>query len=99
MKWYNNRTSYKMRILLFDTETTGLPPSKRNLDPTTWPYIVQLSYLILDTDTLQILKRYDEIVRVAPDVVISEGSIALHNITPEISRDKGIAIRFVINEF
>lgn len=88
-----------MRVLLFDTETTGLPPSKRNLDPNTWPHIVQLSYLIIDTETLKVIKEYDAIVRVSPDVVISEGSIALHKITPDISRDKGIDIGLVMNEF
>ncbi len=96
---YENKKYCKMRILLFDTETTGLPPSKRKLDPTTWPHIVQLSYLIIDTETFEVIKEYDAIVRVSPDVVISEGSIALHKITPDISQDHGIDIRLVMDEF
>ena len=40
-----------MLILVFDTETTGLP-TERNasiFDNDKWPYIVQLSYIIYDT--------------------------------------------------
>ena len=41
-----------MRIIIFDTETTGLPKSKF-ISPDTlnkWPHIVQFSYIIYDTD-------------------------------------------------
>ena len=40
-----------MRVLVFDTETTGLPKSKI-INPDTlnlWPHIVQFSYIIYDT--------------------------------------------------
>ena len=40
-----------MRVLVFDTETTGLPQTKI-LNPDTlhqWPTIVQFSYIIYDT--------------------------------------------------
>lgn len=51
-----------VKIISFDTETTGLPSNIKNIDEITlkmwenkyadtWPYIVQLSYITYDTDT------------------------------------------------
>jgi hypothetical protein len=43
-----------MRVLVFDTETTGLPKSKF-ISPDTlhlWPDIVQCSFIIYDTDLM-----------------------------------------------
>jgi DNA polymerase-3 subunit epsilon len=86
---------------VFDTETTGLPKSKI-IAPTTihlWPFIVQFSYIIFDTDTNAILKSYDAIVKLKPYNVISEDSIKFHGITQEISESKGIGIDNVLAEF
>ena len=88
-----------MKILFFDTETTGLPPRKRVLDVTTWPSIVQLSYIIYDPDADTVLKIYDSVVKVKEDVVISEGSVALHGISRAISQEKGREIEFVLDDF
>lgn len=48
-----------MIILVFDTETTGLPKTKIISYDTLklWPYIVQFSYIIFDTDTCEIVKK------------------------------------------
>ncbi len=46
-----------MKILIFDTETSGLP-EERNcsvLSTQKWPYILQLSYILYDTETNRIL--------------------------------------------
>jgi len=90
-----------MKIIVFDTETSGLPKS-RTITPNTvhlWPFIVQFSYIIFDTDTNAILKSYDEIVKVKPYNVISKDSIEFHGITQEISASKGINIDNVLAEF
>jgi len=90
-----------MKIIVFDTETSGLPKSKL-ISPNTihlWPFIVQFSYIIFDTDTNTILKSYDAIVKVKPYNVISEDSIKFHGITQEISESKGINIDKVLVEF
>jgi DNA polymerase III epsilon subunit-like protein len=39
-----------MLVLVFDTETSGLP-SKGTVSPETWPHIVQFSFIFVDTDT------------------------------------------------
>lgn len=90
-----------MKIIVFDTETSGLPKSK-TITPNTihlWPFIVQFSYIIYDTETNTILKSYDEIVKLKPYNVISEDSIKFHGITQEISESKGINIDTVLFTF
>jgi DNA polymerase-3 subunit epsilon len=90
-----------MRVLVFDTETTGLPKSKL-ISPDTlhlWPYIVQLSFVIYDTDLNDIAEAKDFIINVEGKVIIPEESINIHGITNEISRSKGVTIEEVLNEF
>ena len=90
-----------MRVLVFDTETTGLPQSKI-ISPDTlklWPHIVQFSYVIYDTEANDIVVSSDDIVIVGKDVVISDGSIELHGITKEISQNKGKNINELIDVF
>ncbi len=90
-----------MKIIVFDTETSGLPKS-RTITPNTvhlWPFIVQFSYIIFDTDTNSVLKSYDAIVKVKPYNVISKDSIKFHGITQEISESKGINIDKVLFTF
>jgi hypothetical protein len=90
-----------MRVLVFDTETTGLPGSKI-MSPDTlklWPYIVQFSYVIYDTQLNDIVESSDTIVRVKEGVVIPEDSTKIHGITNEISKEKGINIELILNDF
>ena len=49
-----------MKLIIFDTETTGLPKTKNiNIDYLyLWPYIVQFSYIIYDTEINKILCRW-----------------------------------------
>ena len=73
-----------MSILVFDTETTGLPQfrvSPNNNNISTWPYIVQLSYILYDTDKNKIINTYDSIIKLPKEVSISEESSNIHGIT------------------
>jgi DNA polymerase III epsilon subunit-like protein len=90
-----------MRILVFDTETTGLPKSKI-MNPDTlnlWPYTVQFSYVIYDTNLNDIVVSSDKIVKLKDGITIPEDSIKIHGITNEISQKNGINIETIINEF
>ena len=90
-----------MRVLIFDTETTGLASSKI-IGPDTlklWPHIVQFSYVVYDTETNDILDLHNSIIRVSEGINIPEESIKFHGITNEISQECGIEIELVLIEF
>jgi len=90
-----------MRLLIFDTETTGLPGTKI-INPDTlylWPHIVQFSYIIYDTETNSIVEMFDYVVKVGENIVIPEESIKIHGITNERSMRSGVPIEDVLNEF
>jgi len=90
-----------MKILVFDTETTGLPEGRNPSIKETkkWPHMIQLSYILYDTDKNTIIECIDEIVKLAPDVHISEESITLHGISRDISNTKGKSIVCILNKF
>lgn len=81
-----------MKIMVFDTETTGLPKSRKSLLENTeeWPFIVQLSWLTYDTETSTICSISDNIIRLPDGFVMSDECIAIHGISNEMSRIKGI---------
>ena len=90
-----------MRILVFDTETTGLPSSKF-INPDVlnlWPHIVQFSYVLYDTELNDIVKSSDTIVKVKDDIIISEESIRIHGITNDNSKRNGKHIDLVLKDF
>jgi DNA polymerase III epsilon subunit-like protein len=90
-----------MRILVFDTETTGLPQTQF-ISPDTlnkWPTIVQFSYIIFDTELNDIIESKDYIIKLPKSISISEESSKIHGITNEISLKQGVIITDVLNEF
>ena len=90
-----------MKILIFDTETTGLPKTK-DLDYSTltlWPYIVQLSYLIYDTETYKLVKIRDHILKLPEPIQISAESTRIHGITNDESKKNGVFFESVVEEF
>ena len=87
-----------MRILVFDTETTGLIPKRESISNTNnWPHIVQLSWIIFDLTQKKIVKTEDYIVKCAVD--IPEESTKIHKISNSISQKLGIPIKEAIDLF
>ena len=90
-----------MKVLVFDTETTGLPternPSVKDVDK--WPHIIQLSFILYDTETIDIITCVDHIIRLDQSVYISPESINVHGITRSQSMRKGISLRDALNDF
>ncbi len=90
-----------MKLIIFDTETTGLPKTKNiNIDYLyLWPYIVQFSYIIYDTEINKILKIKDSIIEIPKTIIITKENSDIHGITNEISKEKGQDIKLIISEF
>jgi DNA polymerase III epsilon subunit-like protein len=93
-----------MRILVFDTETTGLPKKRSGKEVTftneaDWPYIVQFSYIVFNTKSLVLEKMVDEIIHVPKHVHFTPESVALHGITREKSNEFGQNIQNVLLGF
>ena len=63
-----------MKIIVFDTETTGLPTewNASITQPWKWPHIVQISFILYETETRELLACQDHIIKVGDDVVISK---------------------------
>ena len=87
-----------MRVLCFDTETTGLPIRKENGEKE-YPYIVQISWMIYDTKERYIPTRYDTIISIPKEVDIPKQSICIHGITKQKSKRYGIPIEMALEHF
>lgn len=89
-----------MKLLIFDTETTGLPKTRQPASngPNNWPHIVSISWIILETETNTETKARHYIIR-PNGWDIPEDSIKIHGITPEIAHQKGVDLMSVMMEF
>jgi DNA polymerase III epsilon subunit-like protein len=89
-----------MRVLIFDTETTGLPKNRTPAydAPGNWPHLVSISWAILDSHTNKIEKERSYIIY--PDSwVIPEESTAIHGITHAQAVEKGVTLKNAMIEF
>ncbi len=88
-----------MRVLVFDTETTGLPTERNasiyHVDK--WPYIIQLSYIIYCTETnkMNIINDY---INIPDSVKISKESQEIHKISRNTLKG-GIDIENALKKF
>ncbi len=76
-----------MKILVFDTETTGLPSSKLSLDKQ--PSIVQFAgvvYQLNDLGNMDVVKQVDILINPKKDIPVV--TTLIHKITNEMVKDK-----------
>jgi DNA polymerase III epsilon subunit-like protein len=90
-----------MLILCFDTETTGLPEGRYTsiYETEKWPYIVQLSFVVYDTEKKEIVKEYDEIIKIEKTVELTPKSVEIHGITREMIETRGIPVTEALRAF
>ena len=90
-----------MKVLVFDTETTGLPEDNNVsiLDTFRWPYIVQLSFVYYDSEINDVIDYYDNVIKLPDNITIPDNSIRIHGITNEIMRENGINIKIALKKF
>ena len=86
-----------MRVLLFDTETTGLPKTRlpATRGPNNWPHMVSIAWIIMDGD----MKTKERYAIIKPRWQIPADSTAIHGITQKDAEEKGEDLGNVIAEF
>lgn len=90
-----------MKVLVFDTETTGLP-TERNasiMETHKWPYIIQLSYILYDTENKEVLDMADDLIQLPIGVDITPDSEAIHHISLVMCQANGIRMLDALNCF
>jgi DNA polymerase III epsilon subunit-like protein len=90
-----------MKVLIFDTETTGLPkdwkiPAERQ--PNNWPHIVSIGWMILDSETNKVEWQKSYVIK-PNGWVIPEESTAIHGIRHSFAQSYGAPLESVIKEF
>ena len=90
-----------MKILVFDTETTGLPndyslPATHS--PNNWPHLVSISWAVIDSTTNTVVKSHSYIVRPEKLTIPVEAS-NIHGITQAQALNFGIPLGDVIEAF
>jgi DNA polymerase III epsilon subunit-like protein len=91
----NSTKPRKMKVFVFDTETSGLPKERNPsiYDTDKWPHIMQISYIIYNTETGELEETYDAYIRLNPWVIVDPVSEGIHGITREIMEAKGVPIQ------
>lgn len=79
----------KNTVLIYDTETTGIPDWKTPSDSDTQPHIVEIGALLFDLDTRVLIKELAVVVK-PEGWVIPEETIEIHGITQEQALEFGI---------
>ncbi|NID15013.1 3'-5' exonuclease [Luteibacter yeojuensis] len=78
-----------MRVLVYDTETTGLPDWKQPSESEHQPHIVELAALLFDTNTRELIAKQHTLIK--PDGwIIPDDVAAIHGITTERAATEGI---------
>ena len=91
-----------MRILVFDTETTGIIPRNDTNTPILdkqFPHIVQLSFIVYESLTKTLVESYDFIIDTAKHTNIPEETIKVHGISNEKSIKEGVPIKVALQAF
>jgi DNA polymerase III epsilon subunit-like protein len=94
---------YHHRVMVFDTETTGLMPRHKpgtHFPPMeAYPHIMQFSWIVYNILENKIEEVVDEYVQIPKTVPISPESIQVHGITREIADEKGKPITTLLAKF
>jgi DNA polymerase III epsilon subunit-like protein len=88
-----------MKILVFDTETTGKIDKYTDLSESEkQPHIVQFSYVMYDTDKNNVFIN-DNIIKISNDIIIPPECTQIHGITQEKCQSHGVLLYDVLRNF
>lgn len=94
-----------MKVLVFDTETTGLPPKKKNkfektptiFDGNYWPRIVEIAWSLHETAE-EPLTKSSYLVK-PKNFVVPEQATQIHGISHKQASEEGLDIGIILEEF
>lgn len=88
-----------MKLLIFDTETTGLPKSREPAikGANNWPHMVSIAWMVVDTDGYNTLSSESYIVK--PQWEIPADSTKIHGITQAKAEAEGVPLSTIIQKF
>ena len=89
-----------MRVMIFDTETTGLPKNRNPAydAPDNWPHLVSISWSILNSETNAVEKERSYIIH-PENWVIPEDSTTIHGISHLQAIEQGVPLKNAMIEF
>lgn len=89
-----------MKIICFDTETTGLIPRPKPMifAKDKWPCILQLSYIVFDTSSKKYIYENDY-VKLEDYSVLTEESYNIHKIDKNFLQEKGKKLNDILIKF
>jgi hypothetical protein len=90
-----------MKLLIFDTETTGLPKTREPAikGPDNWPHLVSIAWTVIDSDKNYEPCALSESYIVKPQWTIPEDSTKIHGITQAKAEAEGIPLSTIISRF
>lgn len=87
------------RVLVFDVETTGLIPKKQPNYIQQCPYIIQLSFIVYDTELQSNIRTFNEYVFLDESVQIPSKITEITGIVKETCINIGKPIEYILTEF
>lgn len=89
-----------MKVIVFDTETTGLPERGAKLNEISkWPHIIQLSWLELNIVPKVSYKLENHYIKIDENVELSDESINIHGIKREKLENEGKDLNEILMKF
>jgi DNA polymerase-3 subunit epsilon len=87
-----------MKVMIFDTETTGLPAWTQPSDHPSQPHLVQYT-AVLFSDRSRMELAYDTMMIRPEGWTIPEEAIAKHHITTEQALEEGVPLREAVHAY
>ena len=89
-----------MNVLVFDTETTGLPNKGREYGHPDQPYLVQLGALLYDSETGRTRAELNLIINPLGEFKVPDGAAAVHDgIATPIAETYGVPLVVALGAF
>lgn len=90
----------RMKVLIFDTETTGLPTKRvgANAGPNNWPHLVSIAWMVLDSDSNKVVTQKSYVIKPQNWTIPAE-STAIHGIIHHYAERYGADLGAVMDEF